>query len=140
MATFIRVPRINTGDVNTYTLSLFDVPVSASQETLPLLSVAVQPTRNLERKMIAEIEGTPEDLVVGETYAVEVVRDSDGFIYADGYIIYRDDEESPGFGSSALLQVAENAANAVKENTDYDFEQFDNLGTAAPAMRFKVRP
>ena len=136
MATFIRVPRINTGDINTYTLSLSDVPVSASQETPPLHSVDVAPTQDLEREMIAEIAGTPAALVVGDTYAVEVVRDSDEFVYASGYVIYRDGEESPAYGSLAALNAA---ANSVKENTDYDFEQFDNLGTNAPAMRFKVR-
>lgn len=115
MSTFIRVPRINTADTNTYTLSLHDVPTSATQETPALHSVAVQPTRDLKREMIAEIAGTPDDLTVGEVYAVEVVRDSDGFVYANGYTIYRDGEESPSYTSLSDLQTARDASRAFQD-------------------------
>ena len=115
MATFIRVARINTGDTNNYTLSLHDIPNSATQETPALHSVAVQPARDLQREMIAEIAGTPSALTVGETYAVRVVRDSDGFNYASGYTIYRDGEESPSYASVSDLQTARDASRAFQD-------------------------
>ena len=103
MATFIRVPRIDTDDTNAYTLSLHDVPTSTTQATLALHSVAVQLTQNLQREMLAEITNAPSSLTFGDIYAVEVVRDSDGFVYASGYVIYRDGDESPCYSSLSSL-------------------------------------
>ena len=65
--------------------------------------------------MIAEITGTPASLTVGQSYAVRVVRDSDGFNYASGYVIYRDGEESPSYASLSDLQTAKETRESFRD-------------------------
>lgn len=131
MSSTIRVILAEDGG-QTYTGRVRNESVAGEALQAPLLSEPVVPQPNNPNTGIVTIP-TANPLTEGTTYHLAIEDDADGYIYASGYFVYRDNATLEGQPTAA---EARSADECIRQNRDYGFSQIDRLGTANPKMRF----